>query len=240
MKSAKPLRYSFIIPTLNEGGYIGACIESIKLQPGDDFEIIVADNGSTDKTVALAKLAGARVISVSQKGLSHARNQGAKVAYGEYVCFIDADGRMSKNWLVHARKLVTEKDLDFVSGLTVFHHSKWYKSIWFNVYTLLAYSFVWICDRVFKKPPIVGNNLVIRKRLLEKLGGFPAVVAEDVYLTRKLWQESGSRGTFAPTMIIYYSSRGFEATGYLQTILYWLRAIHTPTSQENYAYNSKR
>lgn len=79
---------SVIIPVINEEENIGKLLESLwKSQP---YEIIVADGGSTDRTLEIAKAAGARVIP-SPRGRARQMNLGASVATGEFLLFLHAD-----------------------------------------------------------------------------------------------------------------------------------------------------
>lgn len=240
MKTSNAPRYSFVIPTLNEVRHIEKCIAAIKSQAGIEVEIIVADNGSHDETVKIARAMGAKIVHVTQRGLSYARNQGAKIAQGKYVCFIDADGVISKNWFKHLEYILSKSDYDYVSGFNIFVHQKKYKFLLYNLYTLVAFSAVFVMDRLLGKTQLVGNNLVIKKGVFEKIGGFPAVVAEDVYLTQKVWRMKKYKGTFMLHMVVWYDSRGFDSAGFLHTLIYWAKSTFRPVSQENYAYNSKR
>ena len=81
---------SIIIPTKNEEHYLPLLLNSIKRQKySGPMELIVADAGSTDKTVAIAKKFGAKVVKGGHPGVG--RNAGAKVAKGELFLFLDAD-----------------------------------------------------------------------------------------------------------------------------------------------------
>lgn len=76
---------SIIIPTFNEEKYLPILFESLQKQTFNNFEIIVADNNSTDATRSIALAAGARVVG---GGLpAGGRNMGAKFAQGEWLLF---------------------------------------------------------------------------------------------------------------------------------------------------------
>src|SRR3989344_6976071 len=93
------MKFSFIIPTLNEGEYLEECLKSIKSQNFNDYEIIIVDSYSKDNTVKIAKKYGAKVLYESKKGPAVARNTGAKKAKGEILIFPDADVRFEKDFL---------------------------------------------------------------------------------------------------------------------------------------------
>ena len=84
---------SVVVAAYNEEKTIGRCLDSLLAQtaPRNSYEIIVADDGSTDKTKQVAESCGVRVITQPNRGPSAARNLGAQQARGEVVLFIDAD-----------------------------------------------------------------------------------------------------------------------------------------------------
>lgn len=92
------LLVSIIIPAYNAGKYVFQQLESIILGGFKDYEIIVVDDGSTDNTVQECKRFSnlysniyVNIISQSNEGVSKARNEGLKLARGEYVLFVDSD-----------------------------------------------------------------------------------------------------------------------------------------------------
>jgi glycosyltransferase involved in cell wall biosynthesis len=85
---------SVVMPCLNEEDTVGTCVEKAvragaALETG--FEVVVADNGSTDRSREIALAAGARVVQVKEKGYGHALMQGIQAARGQYVIMGDAD-----------------------------------------------------------------------------------------------------------------------------------------------------
>jgi glycosyltransferase involved in cell wall biosynthesis len=88
---------SFIIPAYNEEfelpDTLGA-IHQAALGAGAEYEIIVADDASTDATAPLARAAGAQVVTISRRQIAAARNAGARQARGETLFFVDADTRI--------------------------------------------------------------------------------------------------------------------------------------------------
>jgi glycosyltransferase involved in cell wall biosynthesis len=91
------MKLSFVIPAWNEELLLGATIRSIQ-QAADDFEfeIIVADDASNDRTAEIAKELGAIVVSCNNRQIGLTRNDGAVVATGDLLIFVDADTLVSK------------------------------------------------------------------------------------------------------------------------------------------------
>lgn len=90
------MRFSVVIPAYNYGAVLARAVESACTQPGDDYEVLVIDDGSTDNTPeVLAELSrrfpALRAISQENAGLAAVRNRGVELAQGEYLIFLDAD-----------------------------------------------------------------------------------------------------------------------------------------------------
>ena len=85
---------SFVVPAYNEEKYLGATLSSIHAAAkavGEPYEVVVADDASTDGTAALAEAGGAKVVRVAHRQISKTRNSGARAAQGDYLIFVDAD-----------------------------------------------------------------------------------------------------------------------------------------------------
>jgi len=88
---------SFVVPAYNEAQLLGATLDSIGAAAracGEAFEIVVADDGSTDGTGAVALARCARVVSVAHRQIARTRNSGARAARGDILVFVDADTRI--------------------------------------------------------------------------------------------------------------------------------------------------
>jgi glycosyltransferase involved in cell wall biosynthesis len=85
---------SFVIPAYNEELLLGRTLRALNdaARPlGEPFEVVVADDASTDRTAAVAREHGARVVSVNHRQIAATRNAGAREAHGEMLIFVDAD-----------------------------------------------------------------------------------------------------------------------------------------------------
>lgn len=114
------IKVSVIIPAYNVEKYISQAIESCLCQTLDDLEIIVVNDGSTDKTEhVIEKYINTNhnvvYIKTENQGLSMARNTGMKVARGEYIYFLDADDWIEAECLEVCCKEMDEYRLDYVT-----------------------------------------------------------------------------------------------------------------------------
>ena len=109
---------SFIFPCLNEEATLSFCIEELQktmAQRKDiEYEIIVADNGSTDASAEIASAAGARVVPVRERGYGAALKGGFSASRYEYLAFADADGSYPLNLLPELYDAAIENDADMV------------------------------------------------------------------------------------------------------------------------------
>jgi glycosyltransferase involved in cell wall biosynthesis len=85
---------SFIVPAYNEEQFLGRTLDAIHTAVravGEPFEVVVADDASTDRTAAIAGEHGARVVPVRHRQIAATRNAGARAATGDVLFFVDAD-----------------------------------------------------------------------------------------------------------------------------------------------------
>ena len=100
------MKVSIIIPVYNEEKVIKDCLNSLSNQTYKDLEIIVVDDGSTDKTVERIK--GFKLLKQVHKGSGEARNLGANHAKGEILVFVDADMTFRKDFIEKLTKPIRE------------------------------------------------------------------------------------------------------------------------------------
>ncbi len=105
--------FSVIIPAFNREKFIQKAIDSVLEQDFTNFELIVVDDASTDKTVEVVKASADNrvklIIQPKNKERGAARNEGVKVAKGKYICFLDSDDRFLPDHLSNFYKYI-EKD----------------------------------------------------------------------------------------------------------------------------------
>ena len=112
---------SIIVPIYNAEKYLDSCIQSVLRQTYTNWELILIDDGSTDKSGRIAEeygFADERITVFHQKnlGVSLARNQGIGEATGNYVVFLDADDELIEDCLAKTVNIAEETNADVVAG----------------------------------------------------------------------------------------------------------------------------
>lgn len=95
------MKLSIIIPVYNGEKYINDCLKTILDNNSNDFEVIVVNDGSKDKTKEIIEEINDKRIKLynnENHGVSYSRNFGLKKASGEYIMFVDADDLLCNNW----------------------------------------------------------------------------------------------------------------------------------------------
>lgn len=206
---------SIIIPALNEEKNLPFLLEGINKQTFKDYEIIVADGGSMDKTIEIAEHLGCKIVKggLPAKG----RNEGAEIAQGNLFLFMDADNKILADDFLE--KLVEEfekRNLGVASfsiypnGALVDKFAFWLYNLWVK----LSQSFL----------PHATNSVLVKREIHQKVKGFDEEIrlGEDHYYARR----AGRYGKFGfiETKGIFTSSRRFERQGRVKIYLKYILA----------------
>ncbi len=110
------IKYSFIVPVYNTEKFLKKCLDSLVNQTYKDFEIIVVNDGSTDKSSNIIskyqkKYKNIIVIDKENEGLSMARNRGVQKSSGKYIIFVDSDDYVSNKLLEEVDKKIYDNDI---------------------------------------------------------------------------------------------------------------------------------
>jgi len=115
--SSNQILVSFVIPTLNSGDVLDACLKSIKVQlfSNSKYEIIISDGGSNDNTISIAQKYHCKVIDNKLKSAESGKALGIKQASGKYIALIDSDNILpSSKWL--SKMLLPFKDKQVIGS----------------------------------------------------------------------------------------------------------------------------
>ena len=116
----KKLTLSLVIPVYNEEDYLEACLSAVANQTVMPDEVIVIDNGSTDRTVAVARqFRFVKVLHEGRRGVIFARNRGFKVASGQIIGRIDADTLLPPRWVERIKKAFADQTIAVRSIITI-------------------------------------------------------------------------------------------------------------------------
>lgn len=161
-------KISVVIPAHNAEDHIEKSLMSLKRQVFDDFEIIVADDHSTDRTCEIAEQYAKVIKSAWRIGEGAARNLGAKSAKGEILAFTDADVVLPKDWL---HKIVQNMELRKVKCI-----GGGYRGSIGNSF-IEVFAYLELAYRRKNMPPfvttLVSNNFACYRDVFFQCGGFP-------------------------------------------------------------------
>jgi len=210
---SKPL-FSVLIPAHNEEEHIAETINSVLRQTEQDFEIIVVNDGSIDKTASIVRniaLKSKQKIRLISYDMGHsaafARNRALEDARGTYVVFQDGDCVMDLCLLNNAAKWFDDLPIDGLATRTTNTPPK----NWIQKATATQRSIRW--ENTYNSPVIKyldknsGINVAVMKReAAQALGGFSESIFyfEDNDLTKRFF-ESGRTAVFAPDVIQYHN-----------------------------------
>lgn len=207
---------SVIIPTYNEEKYLTKTLESIRNQKTNlDYEIIVSDCDSEDRTVEVAKKYADKIVKSKKRSIASARNTGAKYAKGELLVFVDADTILMPDYLDFVNSKF-QKDQALIALTTGFKISN--QSPKYIFAEEIANSYLDIHSRL-SNAILVGINLCVYKYIFDKIGGFKDVLLEDAQISRDL-EKIGKTKFFSERKVIV-SSRKPEKIGLLGTMRYY-------------------
>jgi len=173
----KPL-ISVVICTYNRARLLTLCLQSLVDQTLDKlfYEVLIINNNSTDDTHAVSMEfcrlhSNFRLFNEPRQGLSHARNRGCQEAAGEYVAYIDDDGKASRNWTEMINSFIA-RHREVVafggpySAYSLVRLPRWYKES-YGTWSLGSEE-----RPIGPLEWINGTNMVFKRSFLADLGGF--------------------------------------------------------------------
>jgi len=216
---------SIIIPTRNEENFLPALLDSIKAQDFSDYEIIVSDGGSCDRTAALATAAGCRLVTDGEhRHPGWQRNNGAAVARGDLFLFLDADVILQPNFLTPSVAEFKRRGLDCAGFYIKFNPNRLFYRIYATICNLVFFIFQYF------SPLANGSGIMVTKDRHERIHGFDTTIffgEDSEYCWRATHQ---ARGKFRIIRACWqlYSSRRLEREGAWRGMWKWVRInLHT-------------
>ena len=176
------MKISVIVPVYNSEKYIGTCIESILKQTFSDFELILINDGSKDKSLDILrkyekKDKRIRVIDQKNMGVANTRNKGIGLAKGEYVTFIDNDDYIDEDYLEQFFKYSDKQDIVIGGYRRVRLDNKELMHLRLKETEWSKYTFITPWARIFRREFLIKN----------KIEFFSSPIGEDVYFNLKAY-----------------------------------------------------
>ena len=200
-------RVSVVVCSYNSERTMEACLASLEVLDYPDYEVIVVNDGSTDRTLEIAeRFPYCRIISQPNQGLSAARNVGAQAATGEIVAYTDSDCVADPDWLTY---LVGKMEANNLAACGGPNFPPPEDSL---VPAAVAVSpggptHVLISDEIAEH--IAGCNMAFRRDVLLELGGFDPVyraAGDDVDICWR-FQDAGHTIGFSPAAVVWHYRR---------------------------------
>ena len=186
------IKISVVIPAFNEEQLIATCIEAVKNQtfPREQYEILVIDNNSTDKTAEIAGKLGVTVIPYKEnQGFAVTKQFGTSKAKGDIIAYTDADSIPDKQWLTTIERLMQNKKLVYVGGTILSTGNMLINSLF------ILYDFFARANQIFGISLIWSPNMAVRRDAFVQVGGFNTALktCEDWEFTLRIQKKFGIR-----------------------------------------------
>jgi glycosyltransferase involved in cell wall biosynthesis len=201
-------KISVIIPAHNEEDYIKSTLYALKIQTFQDFETIVVANGCNDGTEEILRKKGVNYLSLSKANVSLARNEGAKVAAGDLLVFLDADTLLEKD----ALQKINSKMSNVVVGTTLAKPD----NSRFKFKMALGFKNFYMKSRIYKG---CSGVLACNSAVFDKVGGYDNLVVRE---HRKLILKMLDHGKYGVVKTHATTSmRRFSKWGLVKGLYFW-------------------
>ena len=169
-------KISIIIPTYNNSKYLKRCVDSVLNQSYNNIEIIVIDDGSTDDTNSVMSeyknTKKVKYVKQSNGGVSSARNNGLKMAHGDYIMFLDSDDYFCQNYCEKMLSNIVKNNSDIcLSGINYIKNDKSERIDFYNTNKLFNTSEIknLISDNIYNYLLYPVWNKIYNKKILESI-----------------------------------------------------------------------
>jgi len=227
---------SVVVPTYNEEANIVACLESLNRQtlPRADYEIIVVDGNSRDRTRELAAPLADLVFVQTSPRVGGARNDGATRARGEIVAFADADCVVPPDWLLRIRDDFAKYHPVEVYG-TVYPKEGGVRN---RIALGLANTFARLGYHTRTLYYSLGCNTAVDRAAFIRAGMYRSMDAgEDIEISIRMKQLGGV--LFDPRVRVGFSMRRYQQFGTIKSIYQWLYIVWKGGETSKYSYSRR-
>ena len=229
-------KVSIVIPAYNEEKYIEATLKAALAQDYPDFEVVVVDNASTDRTAEIVvRYPTVKLAREDSRGTQFARERGRLVATGSIIACLDADCLPKPDWLSRGVLHFKAKNVVAVTGPANYYD-------WSGLYrrsALVIQEMVYIPVHTFLQTTglgaiLIANNCFIRKSALDAVGGYNTALTfwgDDTDTAQRLMTRGKIVFDFALPMDT--SARRFKDFGTFRTFYRYIKAFVSTTIQSS-------
>jgi glycosyltransferase involved in cell wall biosynthesis len=201
---------SIVIPVFNEERYIAECLNSVGNlnYPAERLEVILVDNGSTDRTLEIARNYPIRILVKEYVKVGAVRNYGVSHARGEIIVFLDSDCVVEPAWLEEGVKKLSDETKLVLGGQYLMRDNP----SWLERYWVLSNSRTQVYQTT-----LVGGCIFIHKSMFESVNGFDESLnsGEDSDLTNRLRQQ-GVTVTIDPSLSVVHLGYPSDVSAFIK------------------------
>ena len=226
------LRTSVVVPAYDEEALLGACLRSLSRQTRPPAEVIVVDNNSRDRTAAIARAHGARVVVETVQGIWPAAATGYDAAVGDVIARCDADSVLPPDWIERIEgAFERDPELRAVTGPGVFAGLSPPRRMLADVVYMRPYFL--LVGLALGHPPLFGSNFAMRSDVWRSIRcevhSASDAVHDDIDLSFHVGR--GTQVRLDPTLRVAISARPFaDPRGLIVRLVKGFRSvrIHSP------------
>ena len=209
------MNLSVIVPAYNAEATLPALLDSLSTQSYKDYEVVVIDDFSCDRTSRIASDHQCKLITLSENhGPAYCRNIGVKNASGEILAFTDSDCRVAPGWLKNIYERFRQNDIEAIMGRLALMPSTLLgdsiSAIGFPAGGSLGFEKIWKVDQKGFTDSLSSCNCAVRKDVFDKIGGFdesfPYPGGEDSLLAYAL-RRLNYRIKYCPDVLVFHAAR---------------------------------
>jgi glycosyltransferase involved in cell wall biosynthesis len=228
---------SVIIPSFNEEENIAQCLVSLSHQAVDrtEYEIIVVDGGSTDKTCEIARKYADMVFIQTSKKVGGARNDGSMASKGDIIATTDADCILPPDWIERIRNAFADPAVVQVYGPVYPIEDSIGNR--FSLFLANTFSRIGYYSRTFYYT--LGCNTAFRRDAFIKAGMYRCIDAgDDLEIAMRMKDEGKIR--FLGGLKVGFSMRRYQQYGTLKSLYEWFYIVAHGGETKKYAYSQKK
>jgi glycosyltransferase involved in cell wall biosynthesis len=226
---------SVVVPSYNEEPRIGRCLSSLADQtlPRDEYEVIVVDGGSTDRTREIAAEYADSVFVQTSPKVGGARNDGVLAASGPLVATTDADCVLPRDWVERARDDLGREGVAMAYGTV--------SPIEATLKNRLSLGLINLVSALGSRAGFyytLGCNSAFRKDAFVRAGMYRTVDAgDDLEIARRMVREG--RVLFDPKLRVGFSMRRYDQFGTIRSLYQWLYIVRKGGESGKYTYSRR-